>query len=858
MPSRNSGCSVLYNKQKMIARALAGSYGLHFGSDDLFAEVSVAVLLLATAVLLYRDLREKHRLRSRLEWADTLDSFGDCILVHDDSFRVLKVNRALLRRIGRDPASVLDQPCETLLPRVQPWQQCPYCAGNFSAGGEAADPALGGISQVSTTAYVEAASGRRGTLHVVRDVSEHRAAEEHYRLFFERVQEGAFVSTPEGRLLDCNQALVRMLGYSSRDELLAVDITRDLYRSPQERNDALRHIENQDYVRNFEVTLRRKDGTPVHVQESSFAIRDNSGAVIRYQGFLLDVTEKRRAEEDMRRHNRELFALNSIAVIANQSLDLEEILRLTFNQVVELFRADTGSVYLFDERSRLARRRAAWGHMSSPPPLEIELSAEFWDRLQRTRPPLITAQHLAELPDAVSEYVQREGLTSWIWVLLWTQDRVTGVLGISSRTPREFSSTDENLMIAIGRQLANTIEKVHLYQEARRAYEDLTRTQEQLLQSEKMSALGQMISGVAHELNNPLTAILGYTQLLEDEPLEARHRQYLDKIFKQANRTHRIVQNLLSFARQRKPYKQLLDLRRVLEDTLALRDYDLKANNITIEQEIAPALPQVFGDAHQLEQVFLNIVNNAIDSMLEVSRGGRLRLRAFVEGEQVTVEFHDSGPGIRDPKRIFDPFYTTKPVGKGTGLGLSICYGIIKAHGGEIRASNHPEAGALFQVRFPVASPAAESRVALRHQPPNVRLRGRILLVDDEEPILELERQALVYAGAEVVGVTSAESAVLRLESENFQAIIADAGVAGGGTAAGLYRWITDHRPGLEKHLVLAASSPGDPELRLFVEQTRTLCIAKPFTVPEFLELARRALEAPDDAGVTERSAIFT
>ena len=379
-----------------------------------------------------------------------------------------------------------------------------------------------------------------------------------------------------------------------------------------------------------------------------------------------------------------------------------------------------------------------------------------------------------------------------------------------------------------------------------------------MLQSEKMSALGQMISGVAHELNNPLTAILGYAQLLEDEPLEPRHREYLGKIFKQAQRTHRIVQNLLSFARQRKPFKQLLDLRRVLEDTLAMRDYDLTANNVTIEQEIPPGLPQVFGDAHQLEQVFLNIVNNALDSMLEVARGGRLCLRAFLDNHQVTIEFHDSGPGIRDPKRIFDPFYTTKPVGKGTGLGLSICYGIIKAHGGEIRARNHPRGGAVLQVRLPVAGQASESQAASRPGASGVRLRGRILLVDDEEPILELERQALVFAGVEAVGVTRADDAIARLESESFDAVIVDAGIAGDWTAADLHRWIATHRSGLEKHLALTTSSPGDPQLRFFVEQTRTLCITKPFTVPEFLDLAQRALQTRDEARGAERSAIFT
>jgi two-component system NtrC family sensor kinase len=843
---------VLYNSQKMTARALAAWHWFAPLRFEDLAEIFVVLMLLVTALLLYRSFRQKYRLRSQLQWADTLDFIPDCVLVHDEAFRVLKINRALLQRLGRESAAVLGHPCEGVLPQLRPWKQCPYCVPRP----DDADPALGGFSQVSTSSYVEAASGRRGTLHVIRDVSEHRAAEERYRLFFERVQEGAFISTPQGKLLDCNQALVRMLGYGSREELLAVDITRDLYLSPQQRAEGLRHMEDQGYIRNFEVTLRRKDGTPVHVLESSFAIRDSSGAVVCYQGFLLDVTEKQRAEEDMRRRNRELFALNSIAMIANQSLDLEEILRLTFNQVVELFHADTGAVYLFDETTRSAQRRAAWGHISSEPLLELQVSPEFCERVRRSRPPLITRQHLQELPQAVSEMVRREGLQSWIWVLLWTQDRVLGVIGISSRTRREFSATDENLMIAIGRQLANTVEKVRLYEETRRAYDDLTRTQEQLLQSEKMSALGQMISGVAHELNNPLTAILGYAQLLEDEPLDRRHREYLDKIFKQAYRTHRIVQNLLSFARQRKAFKQLLDLRRVLEDTLALRDYDLKASNVTIEQEIQPGLPQVFGDAHQLEQVFLNIVNNALDSMLDVARGGRLRLRAFVEDNQVTVEFHDSGPGIRDPKRIFDPFYTTKPVGKGTGLGLSICYGIIKAHGGEILACNHPQGGAVFQVRLPVPASSAEAPTVLRPPASGVRLHGRILLVDDEEPILELERQALAYAGVEVVGVDNAEDAISRLQAENFDAIIADAGIAGGWTAPDLHRWIAMNRPGLEKHLVLAASSPGDPELRFFVEQTRTLCIAKPFTVPEFLDLARRALETPDEAN--RGSEIFT
>src|SRR5512135_828783 len=173
-----------------------------------------------------------------------------------------------------------------------------------------------------------------------------------------------------------------------------------------------------------------------------------------------------------------------------------------------------------------------------------------------------------------------------------------------------------------------------------------------------MSAVGQMISGVAHELNNPLTAILGYAQLLETEKLGERGQDFAQKIFRQAQRTHRVVQNLLSFARQRKPQKVQVDLRRVLDDTLLLRDYDLKLNNIVIERDYGTSVPAVVADAHQFEQVFLNIINNAADAMLEQKQGGTLRVRIGAEPGGICIEFHDSGPGLKDVKSIFDPFYT--------------------------------------------------------------------------------------------------------------------------------------------------------------------------------------------------------
>jgi len=778
-------------------------------------------------------------LRSQRQWMNTFDSIRDLILAHDAEFRILKTNQALLQRLEKAPADVLGSPCESVLPRKHPWSGCPYCERG-SGLTEGLDPCFGGQSEVSTSSYAEQGGQQKGTIHVVHDTTNRQAAEEKYRMLLEQVQEGVFAATLEGDLLDCNDAFVTMLGYGSRDELMALDLASVLGATTKERDSFRRELEAHNYVRNFEMAMRRKDGTLLTIAQSCFATRDSTGRIKRYQGFVLDITEKKRSEDEMRRRNRELNALNAMAVIATQSFDLDEILNLTLRQVISLFGAETGSVYLSTGADGTYRQRAGWGPRSEARMRlsEVTFPDGLGELVMRSRAEVVTQDFLPHLPPPVVEFVCADRLPYWICVLLWSKDKPIGIMGLASNENRQYSSNDENLMVAISRQLATTVEKVRLYEETCRAYDDLRKTQEQLLQSEKMSAVGQLISGVAHELNNPLTAILGYAQLLEGASLDERSADYVAKLFKQAQRTHRVVQNLLSFARQRKPQKQQVDLRKVLEETLVLREYDLKVNNIALEREIPSDIPSVVADPHQLEQVFLNIINNAVDAMVEGSNSGLLKVRMFRKDAFVCVEFNDSGPGIKDANRIFDPFYTTKSAGKGTGLGLSICYGIVKEHNGEIVARNREEGGASLEVRLPVSEKAAVSEAVASPRRESL-LAGTVLLVEDEEAVLEFERDVLLGAGAKVTTSMSMDDAKARLQNESFDAIVMNGRMPGGSTVPEVYEWIAANCPGREKHLLFTFSTATDAETRAFIQEHNVPALSKPFEVADLISQVR-------------------
>jgi len=256
------------------------------------------------------------------------------------------------------------------------------------------------------------------------------------------------------------------------------------------------------------------------------------------------------------------------------------------------------------------------------------------------------------------------------------------------------------LLIFLRTHLADR-DRSQLLARSEQSIENLKRLQAQIVQSEKLVSLGQLAAGAAHEINNPLAAILGFSDLLADDPtVPDKARATASKIRDQARRTKTLVGNLLSFARQVPAERTLLDINTVVNNAVQLRALDLRSGITRVELQLESVLPGVRGDGNQLMQVFFNIISNALEAM-EAAKGGVLTIKTIRDRGNVVILFSDTGPGLKDPQRVFDPFYTTKPVGKGTGLGLSICYGIVQEHGGKILSYNRQEGGAVFRVELP-------------------------------------------------------------------------------------------------------------------------------------------------------------
>ncbi len=376
---------------------------------------------------------------------------------------------------------------------------------------------------------------------------------------------------------------------------------------------------------------------------------------------------------------------------------------------------------------------------------------------------------------------------------------------------------------------------------------DRRRMQKQLAQSEKMSSLGQLISGVAHELNNPLATLLGYAQLLRPQANDSKQAQQLDILRREADRCRRIVHNLLSFARRREPESRPVSLNEVVEQAVALLAYHMRVHDIAVQVELSSELPAMRGDAHELQQVMVNLLTNAQQAIREVRERGAIEIRtSAVEDGGIVLDIVDDGPGIPETtrQRIFDPFFTTKPAGDGTGLGLSLVYGIVSAHGGKIEALGREPHGTTFRLQFPrdvertrVATPAPVPVASAAMQ------AARILVVDDEEPVARLICDTLQEEGHLTRRACDGASALKLVAGDRFDLIIADFKMPGM-DGDRLYDELRQVAPQLARRLILTTGDTLGAEPARLARRTGVEILSKPFDLEELRSRVRARLEA--------------
>jgi len=608
---------------------------------------------------------ENARLFTRIEqanrhWLEIFDAITDFIVVHDETDKVLRVNRSLANMIGVAPAELIGVNMRALLALTSdlaPYS-CPFCRSLGDDADEFVHPVLERTYLISTSRVHGASGEGLQTIHVLKDITDRREAERRYRELFDNIQEGLFFSTPEGRFVEVNDALVQMLGYASREELLQVDIATEIYFSPDQRKRHSEVLAQDGHLRNFEATLRRKNGSPIYVLINAFGMYDNLGRLLQIRGLMLDVTGLHTYQSELKRErdfSGKILSNTQSLILVSDTAGLISYANRRWHQAG------------FEQRELLGR------------PL-LELAAPGFvrplsDALQATL-------HGGQVDNLELEIIRGKGGAGKFSVNL---------------SPMRDEQGNINSIVVVMTDIT-----------------DSAVLRDKLVHAEKMAAVGQLVSGVAHEVNNPLTAILGFADLLMESPaLPDSARKDLRVILQEAQRTKQIVQNLLSFARQMPPQRNAVQLNAILRRTVQLRSYDFNSHGVEIVEHLDEGLPEIIGDAHQLQQVFLNILNNAYDAVHEVGRPARIEIMSTKAGQGVEVSFRDNGPGISDSTRIFDPFFTTKEVGKGTGLGLSICYGIVKEHGGEILCHNNSDGpGASFIVRLPATSHTASLGVA--------------------------------------------------------------------------------------------------------------------------------------------------
>ena len=624
-----------------------------------------------------------------------------------------------------------------------------------------------------------------GVSGLARDISVQREAESRFADLFETLHEGVYFASPGGELLDGNPAAVRILGYESKAELLAQPAERH-FADETERAAFMEDLRRSGSVRDRELSLRRKDGSLVRVLNSSVAIRNVSGEFVRFQGSLVDITERGQMERRLREEQE--FVRRLVACFPDIIVVLDTNGRYTFvSPRVQEFLGYTSDEYL---GASLEER---------PHPDDRESLLAFFRSL--------TA---GETSFGAVEYRTAHKNGGW-------------------RTVRANASP-----------LTNAEGKIIGVVASARDVTESKRLEQQLMQSEKLAAIGQMVSGVAHELNNPLTAILGVSDLLHERMADDAARRQVQLIHKQARKAAELVQGLLMFSRPSRHQSQRVRIADLIARAVELQKAELETRHITVDVETEADLSVVEADPQHMTQVFVNLLANAAQAISSVSDHGRICIHInAVEGKQEIV-VDDDGPGVRADIRskIFDPFFTTHRTSGGSGLGLTICLVIIKEHGGIIEAQTSPQGGARFRILLPspkgVTAPTGKTPTPT--QSARERLKGRaILVVDDEAGIRELVEQSLTTRGASVDSVETGEEAWKRLSSRSYDLVLCDSNL-GDATGSALFEKLSNSK-GSQPRFVLMTGEFLDASQVLAWERKGARVLQKPFQISQLVDL---------------------
>ncbi len=437
---------------------------------------------------------------------------------------------------------------------------------------------------------------------------------------------------------------------------------------------------------------------------------------------------------------------------------------------------------------------------------------------------------------ALLERLTTDGAASNYLLRLWRADQTAIWVEITGHADRPA----EDGAVRIEALIRDVSERKKLDDETRDIYH-------QLLQAEKMAALGQTISGVAHELNNPLATILSWAERLSERALEPSVRRGVETILSESERAARIVRSLLTFARKRQTTRAMVDVNQVVRETLALRAYEQRVTNIAVIVALATGLPHVFADGQQVQQVLLNLIINAEQAMLSANGRGVLVVRTWHDphDESVILEINDDGPGVPDDlqPKIFDPFFTTKGVGQGTGLGLTVAYAIVQEHGGRIRLESHPSAGASFYVELPITGtklpPVPIGRAGVRSG--DALAGASILVVEDEAALAAAVTDALRDAGYVVERAADGEDALALVRAQQFDLVICDLKMPRL-DGQSFYRTLDEANPGLAHRVIFVTGDVAGTDAETFLKDSGCRFLAKPFRLGDLLQAVRDGL----------------